>query len=190
MGSAWVLIAESSSPEANITNANDAIWWAYVTITTVGYGDRYPVTTLGRIVGIIVMTTGVGIFATFAGYLSSKLLSPPEELEKMETGEHDFEKEMIARIDELKQLIKNQDNSDREIRNRLKNIEILLSTERSEKQPDPVTITNDEPTGRSRSGKSSGQQDYRSKVLEKRFILVIYRGSQRDTSRLSIRGKN
>ena len=42
------------------------MWWAYVTITSIGYGDRFPVTSMGRIVGIMVMTTGVAVFATFA----------------------------------------------------------------------------------------------------------------------------
>lgn len=76
-----MLIAENASPDANITTAGDAIWWAYVTITTVGYGDQYPITTMGRLVGIMVMTMGVGVFATFAGYISSKLLAPREKEE-------------------------------------------------------------------------------------------------------------
>ena len=55
-GSLAVLKAESTSPNANITNAADAIWWVYVTITTVGYGDRFPVTNWGRIIRIVVRT--------------------------------------------------------------------------------------------------------------------------------------
>ena len=52
-------------------HAEDAIWWSYVTITTVGYGDKFPVTTEGRIIGSILMTTGVGIFGTFTALVSS-----------------------------------------------------------------------------------------------------------------------
>lgn len=56
-----VLNAEVS-PTSNIQNAKDAIWWSFVTITTVGYGDFYPVTTLGRIVAALILTAGVGLF--------------------------------------------------------------------------------------------------------------------------------
>ncbi|MEJ0058022.1 MAG: potassium channel family protein [Bacteroidota bacterium] len=50
------------------------MWWSYVTITTVGYGDKFPVTTGGRIVAAILMTAGVGLFGTFTAYISSLLL--------------------------------------------------------------------------------------------------------------------
>lgn len=56
---------------SNIKSAEDAIWWSYVTITTVGYGDLYPVTTEGRIIGAMLMTAGVGIFGTFTALVSS-----------------------------------------------------------------------------------------------------------------------
>lgn len=58
-------------PESNIKTAEDAVWWSYVTITTVGYGDKFPVTTEGRIIGAILMTAGVGLFGTFTGFVSS-----------------------------------------------------------------------------------------------------------------------
>ena len=59
-----------------------AIWWAYVTITTVGYGDRYPVTNMGRLVGVVVMTAGVGLFGTLSGFLANTFLSPPKKRRK------------------------------------------------------------------------------------------------------------
>jgi len=58
-------------PNSNILTAEDALWWSYVTITTVGYGDLYPVTTEGRIIAAFLMTTGVGLFGTFTAYVSS-----------------------------------------------------------------------------------------------------------------------
>ena len=72
-----VLEFESHSPDANIKNGADAIWWGFVTITTVGYGDRFPVTLAGRLVGLFVMLTGVGIIAALASILASLLVPPP-----------------------------------------------------------------------------------------------------------------
>lgn len=78
VGAFLVLMAERQAPDANIVTASDAMWWVYVTIATVGYGDRFPVTTAGRLVGILVMTTGVGLFGTIAGFVANKLLAPVE----------------------------------------------------------------------------------------------------------------
>lgn len=69
--SAVAILQVETAPESNIKTAEDAIWWAYVTITTVGYGDRFPVTTEGRLIASVLMTAGVGLFGTFAGYISS-----------------------------------------------------------------------------------------------------------------------
>jgi len=72
---------EEHAPGANITTAGDALWWGYVTATTVGYGDQYPVTTGGRLTGLIMLTVGVALFATFSGFLANLFLSPrkPEQ---------------------------------------------------------------------------------------------------------------
>ncbi|MFO0467673.1 MAG: potassium channel family protein [Bacteroidota bacterium] len=69
--SAIAILQVENSPNSNIKSAEDAIWWAYVTITTVGYGDLYPVTTVGRIIAAALMTVGVGLFGTFTAFLSS-----------------------------------------------------------------------------------------------------------------------
>lgn len=70
-GSMVVLSAEQYAPDANITSGGDAIWYTFVTITTVGYGDQYPVTSQGRLFGMLVMAIGVGVFGTLTGYLSN-----------------------------------------------------------------------------------------------------------------------
>lgn len=76
-----VLQFESGDPDANIRDGGDALWWSVVTITTVGYGDRFPVTFLGRITGFSVMIAGVGIIGALASILASILVPPPKEAE-------------------------------------------------------------------------------------------------------------
>ena len=78
-GSLEILHVEQYAPGANITTASDALWYNIVTISTVGYGDRYPVTNDGRIVGSFIIVIGVGIFGTFTGYLANLFLSPSKK---------------------------------------------------------------------------------------------------------------
>ena len=75
-GSLEMLNIEQYAPGANITTPSDAIWYVIVTISTVGYGDRYPVTNQGRFFGALIIVIGVGIFGTFTGYLANFFLSP------------------------------------------------------------------------------------------------------------------
>ncbi|MDD1653219.1 MAG: ion transporter [Methanomicrobiales archaeon] len=125
-GAILVLQAESSSPSANIQTASDAIWWTYVTITTVGYGDRYPVTPMGRLVGILVLTTGVAVFATFAGFISSKLLAPPAKEEGSPDQPPAGEDQAAGQLAELKQLMDERQKIDAEIASRVGKLEGLL----------------------------------------------------------------
>ena len=69
--SAIAILQVETRPDSNIKTAEDALWWAYSTITTVGYGDRYPVTGAGRLIAAALMTVGVGLFGTFTGFLAS-----------------------------------------------------------------------------------------------------------------------
>jgi voltage-gated potassium channel len=72
-----VLEAESRAPGANITTGGDALWWAIVTITTVGYGDKYPITAVGRSAAVFVMVAGIGIIGSLASIMASFLVAPP-----------------------------------------------------------------------------------------------------------------
>lgn len=71
-----ILEVERGAEGANIDSAPDAVWWAYVTITTVGYGDQFPVTTEGRLIAAVLMAAGVGLFGTFTGYVATWFLQP------------------------------------------------------------------------------------------------------------------
>jgi hypothetical protein len=81
-GALGVLRAEKANPDANIQTAADAVWYVLVTISTVGYGDRYPTTGLGRIWGAVIIIVGVGIFGTFTGFLANFFLSPGKKEEE------------------------------------------------------------------------------------------------------------
>jgi voltage-gated potassium channel len=124
-GSLAVLRAESSSPDANITNASSALWWTYVTITTVGYGDRYPVTNAGRIVGLIVMTAGVGLFGTLSGFLANTFLSPPKKQAEETTSAAD-PSDPKARIAEIQRLLEAQEQAMGNLKAKLEEVSKLL----------------------------------------------------------------
>lgn len=74
---AAIVAVERRSPEANIQTGVDAVWWAYVTITTVGYGDRYPVTTEGRFLGVLLLVAGIALFSVLTAYVAQKLIGTP-----------------------------------------------------------------------------------------------------------------
>jgi voltage-gated potassium channel len=86
VSSVLVLQFESKSPDANITSGGTALWWAVVTITTVGYGDAYPVTLGGRIVAAFVMFAGVGIISSLASLLASVLITTPKPPDPQEVA--------------------------------------------------------------------------------------------------------
>lgn len=92
---------EEDTPGANITTAGDALWWGYVTATTVGYGDQFPVTTGGRIGGLVMLTVGVALFATFSGFLATAFLAPKRKAEP--TGGSATVAELRILLDEQEQ---------------------------------------------------------------------------------------
>lgn len=84
-GSISILAVEGHAKGANITSASDALWYTLVTISTVGYGDQYPVTNAGRLIGTLIIIVGVGIFGTFTGYLANLFLGPRKAAEEERT---------------------------------------------------------------------------------------------------------
>jgi voltage-gated potassium channel len=74
IGAVLILDAENASPQANIITGIDALWWSIVTLATVGYGDKFPVTTAGRVIGVIVIVVGVGLFSALTSFLAQWFL--------------------------------------------------------------------------------------------------------------------
>jgi voltage-gated potassium channel len=84
-GGIGVYLVEHNQPGANITNLGNAFWWAVITITTVGYGDYTPVTTIGRIIAVLVMFSGIGIVVSLVTLLSQRRLQHTESMLKLKT---------------------------------------------------------------------------------------------------------
>ena len=78
-GSLTILHVEKNAPDASITTAADALWYVIVTMSTVGYGDVFPVSKVGREIGTFIIVVGVGIFGTLSGYLANLFLAPRKE---------------------------------------------------------------------------------------------------------------
>lgn len=88
-----------TAPTSNIRTAEDDLWWTVTTLTTVGYGDLYPVTPEGRLLAGLVMMAGVGLFGACSGLVASWLLRPAEPAQDTELAQ--LQKEVRALRQEL-----------------------------------------------------------------------------------------
>lgn len=79
LGAVAVLDAERGSPGANINTFGDALWWAASTVTTVGYGDRYPVTTEGRVIAVLLMLVGIALVGSITASVAAWFVRSSEE---------------------------------------------------------------------------------------------------------------
>lgn len=84
-----------TAPEATIRTPEDAFWWSIVTITTVGYGDRYPISSEGRVIAVFLMLAGVGLFGTLSGFVAAWFIEPEQ---------HEQESEIQALAAEVRRL--------------------------------------------------------------------------------------
>jgi voltage-gated potassium channel len=123
--SVLVLGVEAANPDANIQTPSDAIWWSYVTITTVGYGDRFPTTNHGRIVGVLLMTAGVALFGVFTSFLANTFLSPRKA--PVIESESSPPRSAAASLAELREIIAEQEKTYLTLKERLDEMEELIN---------------------------------------------------------------
>jgi voltage-gated potassium channel len=81
-GAALVLSVERPYPGSNIHTYPEAVWWAAVTVTTVGYGDYVPVTAIGRIIATLMLVNGVIVISVITASIASRFVSSPDEGER------------------------------------------------------------------------------------------------------------
>ena len=117
---ASIYYVESGAPEANIKSASDAVWWALVTITTVGYGDRFPTTDGGRLVGVVLLFAGIGLFSVLTGFIANVFLSPSDD-QPVDAGLPVVG--TAATIASVRRLLAEQDDRTAEIRRQLEALE-------------------------------------------------------------------
>lgn len=109
VGALAVLDVEQSVPDAKIITFGDALWWAMTTITTVGYGDMYPVTPIGRMVAAALMMSGIAVLgvvtASIASWLVQRVEDTAEAVSEAEEPVRAEMAELAAEIAALRQEI-------------------------------------------------------------------------------------
>ncbi|WFB08577.1 potassium channel family protein [Streptomyces sp. LX-29] len=93
-GSALIVPAEENAPDASITSFPRAVWWAIETATTVGYGDLYPVTALGRVIATVVMLAGITTFSVVTAAVATWFVGrAAHDMHHLGATLHDFTQE-------------------------------------------------------------------------------------------------
>lgn len=114
IGGLLILRVEATASNANIRTASDALWWGIVTVATVGYGDRFPVSNAGRLVGVAMIVAGVGLFTAITSFLAQWFLTPRRQSDQADTTDQDEPLEPAAHIQDLRHLIRERDDAHRE----------------------------------------------------------------------------
>jgi voltage-gated potassium channel len=86
LGAIAMLDVEQDADGANITTFGDALWWACTTVTTVGYGDRFPVTTQGRVIAVALMVIGIAMVGAITASVAAWMVG---QVQRQEEHEHE-----------------------------------------------------------------------------------------------------
>ena len=81
-GAFTMYVVEHNAPDSKITNLGDAVWWAVVTVTTVGYGDVYPVTFEGRVIATAIMIIGIAILGILISTLGAQFIESKMKMQR------------------------------------------------------------------------------------------------------------
>ena len=92
---ALALAFERQASGSNIHTYGDAIWWGIATITTVGYGDRFPVTTEGRVISVMIMLLGISLFSLITAAVAAMFVQPTMKKEEATL------EDVLARLEQM-----------------------------------------------------------------------------------------
>lgn len=95
--------AERGSPDANIRSLPDGMWWAVTTVTTVGYGDHYPTTALGRVVALALMLVGIALLGVVTATIATWFVDRLQDVEEsVEAGQEATLEEVLSELREIR----------------------------------------------------------------------------------------
>jgi voltage-gated potassium channel len=106
IGCSMMVLVVETAEKSNIKTGYDALWWSLTTVTTVGYGDHFPVTPQGRIFGGVLMIIGITLYATLTAFVSAKIMELKQRTRAEEPDTTQLElRQLRAQVDELKALL-------------------------------------------------------------------------------------
>jgi len=101
VGAVGMLDVERHAAGANIRTFGDAVWWALTTLTTVGYGDRFPVTIEGRLIAAVVMLTGIAVLGVVTASMAAWFVDKVQAIEQAETSQSEHDRHVDETLAEV-----------------------------------------------------------------------------------------